>query len=118
MLLTTRVKLVLAEASESALAGVKVALYDRDLQDEDDLLGIGVTDDSGEVLFAFDSEKYTDAEDQPSWRVDALPDLYVLVYDKEDQALLSTRAQTQENKLPKRLVIPIDRELAEDYGLI
>ena len=65
MLLTTRMKLVLAGEPETPLPGVKVALYDRDEADPDDHLDTGVTDAQGEVLFKFDSERYTDAEDSP-----------------------------------------------------
>lgn len=118
MLLTTRVKLVLAESPTVGLAGVKVALFDQDIHDEDDLLGSGVTDAKGEYLFAYDSSLYTDTEDKDDWTIASLPDLYVVVYDGSGQVVLTTREQTRQDKLPKLLTIPISRELAEQRHLL
>jgi len=53
MLLTTRVKLVLSSSPGTGIPGVKVSLYDRDIQDEDDFLATAVTDDQGEIFFSF-----------------------------------------------------------------
>lgn len=118
MLLTTRVKLVLAETPTTPLAGVRVELYDRDQGDPDDRLGEGVTDAKGEVLFSYDSSLYTDTEDKPDWRIDSLPDLYVVVYDKAGQVVLSTRSEALENQLPKLITVPVGRELAEKHRLL
>ena len=118
MLLTTRVKLVLAEAPDTGIPGVKVSLYDRDIHDEDDWLGTDTTDDQGEILFIFESEQYTDAEDQPEWRIDSLPDLFVIVYDAQDQVVFSTRSEALQNNLPRRYVVEVSRELAEKHGLM
>lgn len=52
MLLTTRVKLVLSSSPGTAIPGVKVSLYDRDIQNEDDFLATAVTDDHGEIYFS------------------------------------------------------------------
>lgn len=118
MLLTTRVRLVLAEAPETGLPGVKVSLFDRDIQDEDDLLGTEVTDTEGEALFAFDSDLYTDAEDQPEWRIESLPDFYVVVYDAQDRVVLSTRSEALQNNLPRRFTVPVSRERVEKHELV
>ena len=118
MLLTTRVRLVLEEAPEMVLPGVKVSLYDRDIQDEDDLLGTEVTDAKGEALFAFDSDLYTDAEDQPEWRLESLPDFYVVIYDAQGRVVLSTRAETLRDNLPRLFTVPISRELVEKHKLV
>lgn len=118
MLLTTRVRLVLAESNTTAIPAVKVSLYDRDVNDEDDLLATAVTDDQGEILFSYDSEQYTDAEDQELWRLESLPDLYVKVYDAQDQAVLSTRSEALEDKLPTLINVPISQDLVDKHGLM
>lgn len=118
MLLTTRVRLVVAESPTTAIPGIKVELYDRDLNDQDDLLAMAVSDEQGEILFSYNSEEYTDAEDQELWRLESLPDLYVIVYDAHNQVVLSTRSQTQEDRLPKLITIPISQVLVDQHGLI
>jgi hypothetical protein len=118
MLITTRVRLVLAESPAIVIPGVKVELYDRDLNDQDDLLASALTDERGEILFRYDSEEYTDAEDQELWRLESLPDLYVKVYDAQDRLVLSTRSETQADRLPKLVTIPINQTLAEEHGLL
>jgi len=118
MLLTTRVKLVLSNSPGTGIPGVKVSLYDRDIQDEDDFLATAVTDNQGEIFFNFNSEQYTDAEEKDIWRLESLPDLYVKVYDARDQVVLSTRSETLEDKLPKLLTVPISQELVEKHGLM
>ena len=118
MFMTTRMQLVLEGVSEQPLAGVKAALFDRDEGDPDDFLDRGVTDENGEVLFKFDSSRYTDKEDSPSWRLESLPDLYVKVYDAGDQEVYSTRSETIQDKLPKRFKITVSRELAVEHGFL
>lgn len=117
MLLTTRVRLVLAESPTVGIPGVKVSLFDRDIHDPDDFLATEVTDDQGEIFFSFDSEDYTDAEDKELWRLESLPDLYIKIYDAQDQVVLSSRSETQEDKLPSLITIPISQELLEKHGL-
>ena len=116
MLLTTRMKLVLEDAPETPVSGVKVALYDRDEGDPDDFLDSGVTDDGGEIPFRFDSSRYTDKEDSPSWRLESLPDLYIKIFNAQGEEVYSTRTNTMQDKLPKRFTVTIGREQAE--GLI
>jgi hypothetical protein len=118
MFVTIRMKLALDEAPEVPLSGVQVALYDRDENDPDDHLDSGVTDAQGEILFKFDSGRYTDAEDGPSWRLESLPDLYVVIYDAQGQRVHSTRPFFMRDALPKRFTITISRALAEENGLI
>jgi hypothetical protein len=118
MILATRVKLVVAETPEIALPGVKVALYDRDHASMDDFLGEGVTDDKGELRFVFESEDYTDEEDLPLWKVDSLPDLYVMVYSSAGEVLLTTRQEVEANNLPQQLVVGVPHDLARSHGLI
>lgn len=118
MLLTARVRLVLEGSPEVRIPGVKVALYDRDIGDEDDPLGEDLTDDVGEILFGFEFDVYTDAEDRDMWRISSLPDLYVIVYDAAGEVVLSTRSQTRVDKLPRLFTVEVSRDLAEAHGLI
>jgi hypothetical protein len=118
MILVVRVKLVVAEKPAVGVSGVKVALFDRDDKSDDDILGTAVTDNVGKTRFVFDSEKYTDLEDQPAWRLDSLPDLFVVVYDTNDEVVLTTRAEAQENKIPDEIIVPISKELLERYHLL
>jgi hypothetical protein len=118
MLLASRVKLTVDEPSETVLQGVKVALFDRDLTKQDDLLGMDKTDENGEILFTYDSSVYTDPEDSPAWKTDSLPDLYVVVYDAQDQIVHSTRSQVIKDKLPKLIPVRVSRELVEKHHLL
>jgi hypothetical protein len=118
MILVTRVKLVVAETPSVGVPGVKVSLFDRDTESEDDLLGTAVTDKDGKIRFVFDSEKYTDTEDQPAWRLDSLPELFVVVYDAKDEVVVSTRSTAQENKIPDEIVVPINKKLLESHQLL
>jgi hypothetical protein len=118
MLLTTRVRLVLSGSPNTVIPGVKVSLYDRDSQNEDDFLATGITDDQGEIFFSFESDLYTDAEENELWRLESLPDLYVKVYNAQSQILISTRSETLEDQLPKLITVPISQEQIEKHGLM
>ena len=118
MLLTTRVKLFAAESPHAPLPNIKVSLFDRDLNDEDDLLATEITDHKGEIFFRFDSERYTDTEDQPSWKIDSLPDFYVVVYDSQNRVVLSTLEHTKQDKLLRLIEVPISQELITEYALL
>ena len=117
MKLVMRVQLVVAEERRRVLPNVKVALYVRDWKSEDDLLGTGVTDDKGEIFFEFEEKAYQDEEDSPSWRVESLPDLYVNLYNPQDQVVYSTREVTERDKFPKLLVVPVPRAIVEEHEL-
>ena len=116
--MVTRIRLVRATDPQQGLPGVKVALFDRDIQDPDDHLSTGETDAAGEVLFKFDSDQYTDSEDSELWRIDSMPDLYVVIYNRSGEVILSTRSETQENKLPELITVPISEELIQAHGLL
>lgn len=118
MILATRVKLVIAETPEIVLPGVRVALYDRDHASMDDFLGESVTNEKGEARFVFESEAYTDEEDLPLWKLDSLPDLYVMVYNPEGVVLLTTRQDVEVNNLPQQMIVGVPEELARQHGLI
>lgn len=118
MLLTTRVRVVLAEDSSVRMPGVRVTLYDRDEGDPDDRLGDGMTDERGEILFSYDSAAYTDSEDKDDWRISSLPDLYVVVTAADGQTVLNLRDQALQNQLPRLITVPVPRALAEQHGLL
>ncbi len=117
MILAVRVKLVVAEDPAQAVPGVQVSLYDRDAITEDDLLDSGVSDAQGQVHFRFDSDQFKDVDDEPEWRIDSLPDLYVVVTDARGQLILSTRDRAIDNKLPNEIRVPIGRELLQAHGV-
>jgi hypothetical protein len=116
MILATRIKVILAENPAKSLAGVRIALYDRDEGDPDDYLAEGITGNDGIVSLKYDSRAFMDAEDKDAWRIDSLPDLYVLVLDVDGRVLLSTRDQVQMNTLPRMLEVSVAKELAEQQG--
>jgi len=118
MLLTTRVKLFAAENPHTPLPNIKVSLFDRDLNDEDDLLATEITDNKGEIFFGFESDRYTDTEDQPSWKIDSLPDLYVVVYDSHNQVVLSTLEDTKQDRILRLIEVPIIQELITEHALL
>jgi hypothetical protein len=118
MILAVRVQLTLAEDPTVPLPNVRLSLYDRDENDPDDFLAQGVTNERGEILLSFDSDRYTDREDQEKWRTESLPELYVVVHGKDGQAILSTRAQAQIDKLPRALRVAVPQALGREEGLL
>jgi hypothetical protein len=118
MILVVRVKLVTEEDRGRSLPGVRLALYDRDKTDEDDFLAEGVTGENGEAKLVFDSDQYTDQEDQPAWRLDSMPDLFVKVYNHEGQEIYSTRDQAAQDKLPDQIIVELPKELVERQRLM
>ena len=118
MILATRIKLVVAETPEIPLPGVKVVLYDRDEHSMDDYLGVAVTDEKGEARIAFESEAYADEEDLPLWKLDSLPDLYVMVYSPSGEVMLTTRQEVDWDNLPQQILVGVPEETARSFGLI
>lgn len=118
MKLVMRVQLVVAEEQKRVLPNIKVELYDRDWESEDDLLGTGVTDDKGEIFFEFKENKYRDNEDGPAWRIESLPDLYVNLLDTQGQVVYSTRDVVERDKFPKLMVVPVPRALLAEHKLL
>jgi hypothetical protein len=118
MILVVRVMLVTEEDRGRSLPGVRLALYDRDKTDADDFLAEGITGENGEAKLVFDSDQYTDQEDQPAWRLDSMPDLYVKVYNQEGQEIFSTRDQASQDKLPDQIVVALPKALVEQQRLL
>jgi hypothetical protein len=118
MILTVRIHLAASGTLPTPLMNVRLALYDRDESDPDDFLAEGITNQRGEVLLSFDSDLYTDREDEEKWRIESLPDLYVVVYSAKDERIHSTRNQAQIDKLPRVIQVVIPRDLALEQGFI
>lgn len=115
MQFTTTVKLVLADNPAEGLRNVRVALFDKDRFTRDDTLGSATTDEQGEARIQFTSEQFVDVDDR---LVGEFPDQYAIVYDAEDQEVLSTRAEVVENTARKRITIPVGRDVALRHRLI
>ena len=118
MFMVTRVRIVRAEDPQTGIPNLNVSLFDRDLNDPDDHLSTGVTDTNGEILFKFDSDQYTDSEDSELWRLDSMPDLYIIIYDREGEMVISTRPEALENKLPDLITVPLNDDLVQKHNLI
>lgn len=113
---TTIVKLVLEDSTDTALANVKVALFDRDLISRDDPLGTAVTDEEGEARFQYTSEQFVDLDDKLTGS--EFPDLYAVVYDSHGEVVLSTRRDVVPNTARKKITVPVAREMAMERGLL
>lgn len=116
---------VLIAGSRAPLPGVKVALYDRDEHSEDDALGVGHTNQFGEVDFHYSTRDFADGilgtDDQGGVRMlggDTVPDLYAVVYNKQDEIIVSTREQAIENKAALNILIEIDEDTARANALV
>lgn len=116
VLIVIRVKVVLAEKPARAVSGVRLSLFDRDLDKEDDLLGESVSDLDGIARFTFDSEVYTGGEDAPIWKAESLPDLYVVVKNAAGDEIFSTRDRVMENKLPKEFTVVLPQNVAANLS--
>lgn len=116
MLYQTTVKVILDDAAETALANVKVSLYDRDTFSPDDLLGTGTTDAAGQVDFQYDGEDFRDLEDRLTG---GFPELYAVVHAAEGhEQVVSTRDAVMENYVRREITVRVPREDAARHGLV
>ena len=120
----TTVRLLTSE-SRTPLIGVKVALYDRDEHSPDDLLGTGKTSRIGEVDFRYSTRDFTDGPlglaDDGKIRLrdsDTTPDLYVIVYNANDEVVASTRDDTRDNFAAGHILILLDEEIVQTNHFI
>jgi hypothetical protein len=116
MILVTRLRVVLEQAPQIGIEGVRVALFERDEQDPDDFLMEGVTDGQGEVSFHYDSSLFTDQEDQPLWRAESLPELFVVIYSAKGEILYSTRSEAAPDALRRLILVALPQNLVEKLG--
>lgn len=116
---------VLLKESRQPLKGVKVGLFDRDEHSEDDLLGAAITNASGEAHFTYTRADFADdalgtADDtrlpHPFGR-DIYPDLYAVIYGKDDSVILSQREQATTDNQASVLVVYLDQALAQQHDL-
>ncbi|HET6764156.1 MAG TPA: hypothetical protein VFH27_10810 [Longimicrobiaceae bacterium] len=114
MYFSTIVKVVAAEDPTHGIAGIKVALFDRDLVTPDDSLGSGATGEGGEVRFEYTSDQFVDIDDRVGG---VMPDLYVVVYDGEGKVVMTTREHVVPNTPLKRITVSVSRALLEQHGL-
>jgi hypothetical protein len=113
----TTVRVLLSESREP-VAGVKVALYDRDDKSDDDLLGTGTTNKIGEVDFHYRTRDFTDgALGLRDDGKDSTPDLYAVVYNAAGDAVLSTRDHATQNKASGHILVLLDETIAQVHKL-
>ncbi|OEU62771.1 MAG: hypothetical protein BBJ57_10235 [Desulfobacterales bacterium PC51MH44] len=77
------VKGQVVDENKQSLARLTVSLYDKDLL-FDDRLGTAVTDEDGHFMFSYRADDFRDL-------IEAKPDIYVKVIDKEGKTLYSSR---------------------------
>jgi hypothetical protein len=110
MYFTTVVKVVSAEDPSRGIAGVSVALFDRDTFTPDDKIGTGTTDASGEARFEYNSEQFVDIDDRLGG---VFPELYAVVYDAAGKVVHSTRAEAVDNTPRKSLTVTLPAGAAQ-----
>lgn len=111
----TTVKLFVDGAPTEWIACAVVYLYDRDRVSRDDFLGMDITNEYGEATFHFSSPQFLDLDDRVGGN---LPELYVMVFGRDERCLLSTRAVAERNQIPSLIRIPVPRDLAREHGLL
>lgn len=112
---STTVKLFVDGAPSEWLACAIVYLYDRDRVSRDDFLGMEITNEYGEATFRFHRNEFVDVDDRIGG---PLPELYIKVFGRDDQFMLSTRAVARRNQVPSLIRIGVARELAQAHGLL
>ena len=111
----TKVKLFVDGSPAEWIACAVVYLYDRDRLSKDDFLGMDITDQYGEATFRFHSDQFADVDERLGG---ALPELYVKVYGRDDELVLTTRARARRNVVPDLIRVAVDREAARRHGLL
>lgn len=113
---STTVRVFLRQQPPVALPNVPICLFDRDETNPDDPLGMAVTDSDGQATIYYSLSQCADDEDIPG-TIDALPELYVAVYDAQGNIVLSTRANAKLNLHLPLIEVSIAPELAIARGL-
>ncbi len=57
-------------------------------------------------------------KDLPLWKIDSLPDLYIMVYNADGEVIHSSREEAEENNLPQLITIDIPQDLVERHRLL
>lgn len=119
---TTTIRVLIAD-SRKPVVGVKVGLFDRDENSADDSLGVGSTNRYGEVDFHYRTRDFTDdplgiSDDGIKLLSrDTVPDLYAVVYNRDGEAIFSTRDQATQNKASLHMTVYLEQHLAEQHNL-
>jgi hypothetical protein len=114
---------VLVRENREPLANVRVELFDRDQHSADDSLGFLITNKTGEVIFKYTTADFADgimgSDDGFALgkKRDTIPDLYVVVYDKDERIVIDQREETVENFAATHIVVLIDEALVQQYRL-
>ena len=111
----TTVKLYVEEDPTEWISCAVVYLYDRDRLSRDDFLGMDITDAYGEARFRFTSAQFLDFDDRVGG---PLPELFVKVFGRDDELMLSTRATAARNQVPMLIRVGIPRDLALQHRLL
>jgi hypothetical protein len=116
---------VLVTESRKPVINVQVGLFDRDENSPDDVLGIDVTNQFGEVAFRYSTRDFTDdrlgTTDDSGVKLlnrDSFPDLYVIVYNRDGEEITSTRDLTVPNKAAQYLTVYVEQRQAIEHNLI
>lgn len=118
----TTVRLLVSE-TRKPLANVKVELFDRDEYSADDSLGVGMTNQFGEVTFKYTSRDYADTLLGTDDTVgvgpgaDTVPDLYPVVYNNRGESVVNRRDQATLNKAALNLLVLVDEAVAQQHQL-
>ncbi len=119
----TTVRVLIAD-SKKPVIGVNVGLFDRDENSEDDSLGTGTTNKFGEFEFHYKTQDFTDdrlGTSDDGVKIlgrDTVPDLYAVVYNREGEAILSTRDHATQNKASLHITVYVEQNLAAQHSLI
>ena len=114
---------LLVEGTRTPLADVKVELFDRDEYSADDSLGVGKTNQFGEVTFKYTTKDFTDTLMRTDDKVgfgagaDTVPDLYAVVYNNQNEAIINRREQATHNNAPLNILILIEEALVSQHQL-
>ena len=57
-------------------------------------------------------------KDLSLWKIGSLPDLYIMVYNADEEVILSSREEAEENNLAQSITIGIPKYLVERHRLL
>jgi hypothetical protein len=118
----TTVRLLVSE-TRKPLANVKVELFDRDEYSADDSLGVGVTNQFGEVTFKYTTKDFTDTLLRTDDKVgvgasaDTTPDLYPVVYNSKNEVVVNRREQATQNNAVLNMLVLVDETIVNQNQL-
>ena len=57
-------------------------------------------------------------KDLSLWKIGSLPDLYIMAYNADEEVILSSREEAEENNLAQLITIGIPKDLVERHRLL